>query len=347
MDEAAGPPRRSPRSRARRAVGRLRSMRLRAVLVALVASLWPLAVLDLPDGDGLRWRVMAVVLPGAAVLGAWLAWRIVRPLERLRSAVLARTLQAEPQPGLGLERDDEYGDLAAAFDDLLEQLDARGRKLQRFAADLAHEVKNPVAAVRAAGEALERGPCDAERAARLARVLADASRRLDRVVSELLELARADAGLRGEPRAPVDVAALARGLVGAFAADERHADQQWSVQGPTSALVPGVASRLETALRNLLANAADFAGPHGWIRVELRIDVTVVHVAVHDSGPGVPDSERERIFERFHTTRPGAGTGLGLPLVRAIADAHGGAVWAESTAGGTRFVLELPRDGAL
>jgi two-component system sensor histidine kinase ChvG len=288
--------------------------------------------------------LVVLALPVPLLLGLWLQWRLMRPMERLRFQALLEASAAHPKPALDLPRSDEFGDLAAAFNELAARLDDRNRVLERFVADLAHELKNPVAAVRAAGEALAQGPVDTARAQRLARAIGDAGRRLDVLVTELLELARAESGLRDERREPLDVAALVQGLVGALQEDERHAGCTFTVDAPATAMVPAVPGRVETALRNLLVNAATFAGAGGSVTVRVTNDVHSVHVAVDDSGPGVPKELRERIFERFFTTRPGQGTGLGLPLVRAVAEAHGGAVWVEpAPAGGARLVLELPR----
>lgn len=291
-----------------------------------------------------RWQLVNLtvyVLGVGLILAIWLGARFVRPLERLRGDVLARRRGAAV-PLSGLDRDDEIGDLGRAFQELLAALDDRNEANAAFAADLAHEMKNPVAAVRACAEALEGDrPLDAERAARLSRVLADSSRRLDLLVTRFLELARAEAGLPGVVREDVDLAALAGGLVEHARADERCAGVTVEIVA-RPAVVHGVSERLEAAVRNLLDNAVAFAGDGGTVRVEVGCDDGVVRLTVSDSGPGIDAEDLPRVFDRFHTRRPG-GTGLGLPLARAVIEAHGGRVTASSPpGGGARFEIRLP-----
>jgi signal transduction histidine kinase len=284
---------------------------------------------------------LGVLLVGV-VLALWLGWRIVGPLEHLRDQVVARTrsprLSTEPVVSA---RPDEIGELAAAFNQLLTALDERNRANTAFAAELAHELKNPVAAVRAATEALGAGrPVEGERLERLHRVLGDASRRMEVVVHGFLELARAEAGLPGDERERVDVHELAAGLVSAMRGDERHAEVEIEVTGGAT-VVDAVPERLETALRNLLVNAVTHC--RGTVRVEVSERGGSVEIEVADDGPGVPDDVLPHLFERYHTTRRG-GTGLGLPMTRAIVEAHGGRIGVVSIRGrGATFRVALPR----
>ncbi|MDG1481094.1 MAG: HAMP domain-containing sensor histidine kinase [Myxococcota bacterium] len=278
------------------------------------------------------------------LLAGWLSWRMVRPLEALRAQVLARKTTGTLEPVV-LDRDDEFGDLAAAFNVLLGALEARNRNNEAFAADLVHELKNPVAAVAAAADSLESGrPLDAARAARLARVLRSSSSRLDALASRFLELARAEAGLRTMPRDRLDLAAMAAGLLESVSADERFTavEVQLSSRGPS--VIIGGSERLETALRNLLDNAARFAAE----RVDGRVVVVVtgsedaVVLSVTDNGAGIPEADLPRLFERFFSRRKG-GTGLGLALTRAIVIAHGGTITVTSKPDEeTTFTVTLP-----
>lgn len=318
----------------------LRSLRWRAIAVLLVVAAWPLWLVPLGVAadvqDGLPYALVV-----AAVLGWWLGWRMVLPLERLRDQVRDKAILASAQPDLDLQRGDEFDELAEAINNLLRQLQERAEGNERFAADIAHEIKNQLAAVRAVGEVLASGAPDAPRSQRLGRVLADSSRRLDALTSELLDLARIEAGLAGEHRERFDLAVLTQALVEAIAQDERWAGKLEVRCDAESAEVLGVSQRIEAALRNLLVNACSFAA--GRVDVEVRCVAGRVRVRVQDDGAGVPSADRPKVFQRFFTTRPGAGTGLGLALVRAVAEAHGGRAWIdEGPSTGAMFCLDLP-----
>ncbi len=293
-------------------------------------------------------KLTLLILPAALLLAWWLGWRMVRPIERLRFQVLDKVARAAPEADLDLPRGDELGELALAFNALLAKVDEKGRATEGFLADVAHEMKNPLAAVRAAAESLEGGVVDDERATRLAKVLSDSSRRLDRLVTQLLDLARVEAGLHGEARELVDVSALVRGLVESAAADERYQNVRFELDVAERTYARAVSDRLETALRNLIDNAASFASAErdagGEVHVRVARAAADVVMVVHDSGPGIAPEHLPRVFDRFFTTRGGhRGSGLGLALVRAIAHAHEGAVDVESAPGqGARFTLRLP-----
>ncbi|MFZ5476133.1 MAG: HAMP domain-containing sensor histidine kinase [Myxococcota bacterium] len=271
-------------------------------------------------------KLVLFMLPAGLLLGWWLGWRTVLPIERLQAQVRARRADASPAP-VDAGRDDEIGDLARDLNALLGALEAKERANEAFAADLVHEVKNPVAAVRAVSEALE-GPVDAERARRLAKVLRDASQRLDRLASRFLDLARAEAGLVGEEREDVDLAALARGL------------DRGEVVATGDCRVRCAPERIETVLRNLLDNAAHFAASRVVVRVTGEPDAVTVEVA--DDGPGIAPEDLPRVFDRFFTRRRQGGTGLGLALCKAIVEAHGGRIDARND-GGAVFRVRLPR----
>ncbi|WP_437963852.1 HAMP domain-containing sensor histidine kinase [Sorangium sp. So ce260] len=290
-------------------------------------------------------RLVAITLPLSLVLAFWLTSRFVRPLEALRRRALAKIHEPTPSADLPLQGSAEMQDVAAAFNALLAALAERRKANEAFVADLVHEFKNPVATIRGCADALAEAPAERERAARLSRLLKDSSRRLDTLVSQFLELARAEAGMLHEARERVDVAALARGLVVAMADDDRFARIRFTVSGAASARIVGVAYRVESVLRNLLENAASFSGDGG--KVHVSVDVLEgrrVEIRVCDTGPGISEEDRPRVFDRFFTTRGREqGSGLGLALVRAVVEAHGGAVSAASNPGrGATFVVALP-----
>lgn len=319
-----------------------RSLRVRAYFVTITVAAVALALYnrqyDLP-------KLALIVLPCAAALGWWLGWRMVRPIERLREQALAQIEAVVPGSDLQLGRSDEFGALTAAFNRLLSELRSRAREKEAFVADLAHEFKNPVAAMRAAADALADGPRDPDRLDRLARILGDSTRRLDSLVTQFLELARAEAGLGAAERESVDVGELARRSVERFEADERFGGLRWSVHIATpSPRVQGVAAGLQTVIDNLLENAASFAEAGGQVQVRV-VQASAVTIAVRDDGPGIAPGDLPRVFDRFFTRRAsGKGTGLGLAMVRAIVEAHGGRVRAlRPEGGGTEVVAELAR----
>lgn len=290
-------------------------------------------------------KLTLLVLPGALLLAWWLGWRMILPVEKLRKQVDNHLSLDIASPNLRLRRRDEFGELAAAFNGLLGRIDERSKENEAFVADLAHEFKNPVAAIRAAAESLETGAVDEGRAQRLSRILRDSSLRLDALVTSLLELARAEAGMAGEEREEVDIAELMLRLVESARADERHAELALELNCSNDARVDGVAGRLETAARNLLENAASYAAQGGGhVRVVVDCTEDRVLLEVSDDGPGIPAEHLSRVFDRFFTTRGHReGTGLGLALVRAVVEAHGGRTSvASEEGGGATFRVELP-----
>jgi signal transduction histidine kinase len=301
-------------------------------------------------------RLSLLMLPFALGFSWWMGRRMVHPIEWLRERVLEKARSANPRADLAPPPGDEVADLADAFNGLLGSLDERRRANQAFIADLVHELKNPVAAIRTCAETLDGGGVDEKRAARLSKILGDSTTRLDALVSQFLELARAEAGMPNEARGTVDLAALARGITGAI--EQGHPDVTFELDAESPLTVVGVEARLDSVVRNLVDNAASFAGSGGEVRVSVKPDpedARQVVLEVCDTGPGIPDKDLPRMFERFFTTRavpngsaePSArkqkGTGLGLALVKAVAEAHGGSVSARSSSGsGTTFRVVLP-----
>jgi two-component system sensor histidine kinase ChvG len=291
-------------------------------------------------------RLSLVTVPLALLLAVLTGRRIVRPIEQLRRQALDKA-NAATTATLDAGGRDEVAVLADAFNALLLALEKKRSDNEAFVADLVHELKNPVAAVRASADMLAASGVDAERAERIARVLRDSSMKLDRVVTQFLELARAEAGLPDEVRTEEDLAALAEGLVAGMRDDGRHPDVTLTCTccAAGEARVRVVAHRLDALVRELLDNARSFAGEGGRVdvRVEARGDEVVL--IVRDTGPGIAPEDLPRVFSRFFTTRGRSrGTGLGLALVQAVAHAHGGSVAVSSAPGrGATFEVHLPR----
>jgi signal transduction histidine kinase len=290
-------------------------------------------------------KLTGFVLALAIVLWFWMGRQMVRPVEALRDELLARARAAAPRADLKVTRSDEIGDVAAAFNVLMAVLAERGRTNEAFVADLAHELKNPVASARACAERLASdAPLDDERRHRLAEALGTSAARLDALVTQFLELARAEGGLPDESREEVDLEALVRGLARTMGEGSAVTIEVKPRSGGTTepVRVRGLASRLESVLRNLLDNALSFARTRVCIEVGRAGDEA--EVVVSDDGPGIAPEDMPRVFDRFFTTRGDRrGTGLGLSLARAVVEAHGGTIRAESPPqGGARFVVRLP-----
>jgi two-component system sensor histidine kinase ChvG len=276
--------------------------------------------------------------------------RLVRPIEHLRRQALEKAAAESPRAVLDPEQPDEVAVLADAFNVLLLALDKKRTDNQAFVAELVHEFKNPVAAIRACADTLQSTPLDSDRATRLARVLHDSAGKLDQLVTHFLELARAEAGMPNEERSKVDVAALTRALVDRMRDDARYASLHFRFDGPREASGPlfvvGVPHRLDALFRELLDNGASFAKREGTVSLSVVSSDGQVQITVSDDGPGIPPDDMGKVFERFFTRREGErrGTGLGLALVRAVAEAHGGSVVASSRPGeGASFEVRLPR----
>lgn len=295
---------------------------------------------------------LMLVLIGLVLLAVfgWIIWygvgRTLAPVEDIR-AELARISASDlhrrlPVPGTG----DEVADLARTANDTLDRLEDAMSRQRRFVSDASHELRNPIAGLRARLEVELASPepdPDAQRAA-LSGALAD-TERLQNIVNDLLELARTDAGASGTP-ARVDLCALVQSELGA---QPVHTGLRIRAAGP--AVVLGDRLRLARLLDNLLANAQR----HARSRVDVIVgrDRDEVLLEVHDDGHGVAEADRERIFERFarlaeSRERDPGGSGLGLAICRGIARSHGGSLEVDRSEhlGGARFVLRLPRAGA-
>ncbi|WP_437669764.1 sensor histidine kinase [Sorangium sp. So ce131] len=316
-------------------------------VVALAQRGSPRAIRALYDVRYPLLKLSLYALLSGLALCALLVRRIVRPIEALRDEVLSRA--EAPLSGEGIlsrapRAPREIGELADAFNALFAAIAEQSRSNHAFMVDLVHELKSPVAAVRAAADTMRGGgDLPAARAERLGRALYDSSQRLDAVVSQFLELARAEAGLPDEERAVIDAGELVSGLARALCEDPRHATLRVDTE-VAEAHVRCVPGRLESAIQNVLENAASFAGEGGAVRARVRARGGACEIEVTDTGPGIPAEDLPRVFDRFFTRRRGGqGTGLGLALARAIVEAHGGTLEAASPPGeGARFTIRLP-----
>jgi two-component system sensor histidine kinase ChvG len=310
-------------------------------LVVHVRESAQLGVQRLPEVKRPLMTLTGIVLLIALGLSTWLVRRIVRPLEKLRAEVARRRVKGILEP-IGVDGPAEVAEVARALNDLQEALAQRSRRNQAFADDVAHEAKGPIATMKTCAELLEGGsPLDPERSARLSRMLAESSARLDRNVAGWLSLTRAEAGLPGDAREAVDWAKLIENVIAACR--QQHDSVELVFHGSGNAVVQGVPRELEVALRNLLDNAISFSPRGGQVHVTLACEGQRTRLEVEDDGPGIPPSEITKVFDRFYTRRKDArGTGLGLSVTRAIVEAHGGTIEVVPSDRGARFRVLLP-----
>ncbi len=298
-----------------------------------------------------RLRVFEIVIASvlaAALLTAFMAARIVRPLVRLRHAAAALGARGTVAPATfpGSERRDEIGDLARGLEELTRRLDAHVRLLESFAADVSHEFKNPLTSIRTAAEMLGESADAADRRRFLAMLTRDVDR-LERLVSGVHELARIDARLGHEDAAPIDLAAFVSDFVAGRRLTTPCPIELEVAEKHGGYRVRASPERLAQVLENLVANATSFAPSGTAVTVSVARHEGWCSVSVTDQGPGIPAEHLARVFDRFFTYRPdGRRTdhaGLGLAIARAIVEGYGGSLVAVNAAGGgASFEVRLP-----
>ena len=235
--------------------------------------------------------------------------------------------------------------LARAVSDMSQALRERIDATAAFAADVAHELKNPLASMASAVESLGR-TTDADATRRLHAILSDDVRRLDRSITDIAALSRLDAELTRAPFAPIDVRAMIARLVAARSARQTGEGPRVLDMGGSAPPVFGDESQLERAIDSLIDNALSFCPPGGFVRLGAWSREDWAEIWVEDDGPGVPPDQREAIFARFHSDRPddefNRHSGLGLAIARTIVDGHNGTIRADSGgSSGARFVIRL------
>ena len=255
-----------------------------------------------------RLRIFEVVLASllaAALLTALAAATVVRPIGRLRRQASDLAERRSRLPGVfrDTHRRDEIGDLARALQELTRRLDEHIREVERFASDVAHEFKNPLASIRTAAEMAAQAEDPLDRA-RFLDLLAKDVDRLDRLVSDVRDLAHIDAQLEQEPLQPIDVGALLAQVIDGlrFSHGPEPAMSLRVAGGPMR--ISGSADRLAQAFENILSNARSFAPPGTAVDVHVRSEDGFCRVSIADRGAGIPPAHLERIFERFFTYRP-------------------------------------------
>ena len=304
-------------------------------------------------GAGVLGGTLLALLAGLAV-----ADRAMRPIKALTGLARQITSTRDPSKRIPVPAtDDEVGELARTMDGMLQALDEahseREQSLERqreFVADASHELRTPLTSIQANLELLQAAGDGSEDDRHAVDSALSSTRRMSGLVSDLLLLARADAGRRVATR-ELDLAAIAAGALLEVEplAGERRLDSQ--LEGPLP--MQGNPDELHRLIRNLLENAVRHTPQRATVELTVRRDGREALLEVLDDGPGIPSGMESQVFDRFvrgdgpSDTAGGGGSGLGLAIVRAVAESHGGSVSAgRSTYGGARFSVRLPLEGA-
>ena len=302
-------------------------------------------------------KVFGIALTVTVALSLYLGGTIARPLRRL--ALVAQRVRRDKSRQVRIpdlrQRGDEIGELSASLREMTEALWARMDAIEGFAADVAHEIKNPLTSLRSAVETIAR-VSDVSQQRRLMAIILDDVHRMDRLISDISEASRLDAEL--SRNAPERVAL--NSLLGALvemeqeSAAERRVELVMSLPPGPPTNVHGYDARLGQVYRNVIQNAVSFSPTAGRVAINVVKVGEWVRTTFDDSGPGIPEGKLEAIFERFYSDRPddqaakfGNHSGLGLSISRQIVQACGGEIWAENRRDangnivGARFVIEL------
>ena len=309
----------------------------------------------------------AIALFASIVTSLLLARTVAGPMRRLSEAAeqASHNIAARTQLPEYANRSDEVGQMAAAFRSMTKALYRRIEASEKFAADVAHELKNPLTAARSIAESLSLAKNEEERR-HLVEQIQNELNRLNRLITDVSNASRLDAELARQEMRPVDITTVLRGVVTIFrdilGDDQRQVRlviEDTPLEG--AYIVSGDEGRIGQVLTNLVDNAISFSPKTGTITVRARSTPPHMEIYVEDEGPGIPEDRLEVIFDRFYTDRPdteateGKNSGLGLSISREIIRAHGGQISAESRfedgSGpddaplGARFVVKLPLAG--
>ena len=315
--------------------------------------------LEANDVDVIIARQRAALLPfillsiavtlGSSFLLINLIAQPVRRLSRAADRVRLSRARAISLPDIA-DRQDELGDLTRSLEAMTTTLSERMDAIERFAADVAHEIKNPLTSMRSALETLDL-VTDPPARERLLKILQQDVQRLDRLVTDISNASRLDAELsREDPRA-FDLSRLLAEIAQVYGDQTKPGEPQLQFVAADTLepiFVSGREGPLGQVFRNLIDNARSFSPPGGEVRVILERRRGEAVVVIEDEGPGIPSENLETVFQRFYTSRPkgaafGGNSGLGLSIARQIVTAHHGTIHAENRdGGGARFVVALP-----
>jgi two-component system sensor histidine kinase ChvG len=296
---------------------------------------------------------MALIITISILLSMFLARTIVRPLRRLALAAhrvrlgRAREVSVPRLP----KRSDEIGLLARAVSDMSQSLRQRIDNIEAFAADVTHELKNPLASLRSAVDGLDRVE-DPDLRHKLMTIAREDVGRLDRLINDISEAARTDAELARATFEVVDLGPIIEQIVSSWESRREKGDARLAFARPRkdTAVVMGKPDRLARAINAIIDNAVSFSPPGGLVEIAAAHVGDEIRIRIDDEGPGVPPEAREAIFNRFHSVRPegesfGRHSGLGLAIAQAIVQGHDGEIDVhdrDDAPSGARFTIRLP-----
>jgi two-component system sensor histidine kinase ChvG len=303
--------------------------------------------------------LFALALALTVIVSFYLSRTIASPIARLAGAaerMREGRAGSAPLPEVIISRNDEIGTLARTLESSAQALWARMDAIEKFAADVSHEIKNPLSSIRSAIETLSRVE-DPARASRLLAIITQDVSRLDRLITDISDSSRLDSELSRSKYEIVDMARMLATLAEIHDATRKENGPFMVLDSPTAGLfVRGSETRLVQVLRNLIGNAISFSPANAKIFLRGRETGGLVELAIEDEGPGIPDGKLDSIFDRFYSERPqteqfGSHSGLGLSISRQIVEAHQGRISAENRRDdegkiiGARFVIRLPKAG--
>ena len=300
--------------------------------------------------------VIAIIITSA--LSLYLSRSITRPIRRLASAAekIRSDRNGRHEISEVSERNDELGELSKALtqmtDDLWQRLDA----IEKFAADVAHEIKNPLTSIRSAVETASKIK-DNEKRDKLLALILDDVHRLDRLITDISDSSRLDTELSREKFTAIDIAKLLLAFYELRTSQKKFGEKNLTLdimEGNAELLILGHEIRIVQVIDNIVDNAITFSPPHGNINIVVSADTKSVTITIDDQGPGIPNGKLDAIFDRFYSERPptekfGLHSGLGLSICKQITEAHNGEITAEnrldhqSITKGARFIITLPR----
>ncbi len=341
--------------------------RLKKVIGVLLLSTRPGDIDNvLAESRSFLWPLALIALIASIATALFLNRTVVGPMKRLSETAehVSHDITARTNLPDYSDRKDEVGQMAQAFAQMTRSLYQRIEASEKFAADVAHELKNPLTAASSMAQALEYARTEEDREQVVSQIQHEL-KRLNRLISDVASASMLNAQLQLEVPEPVAVNAVLADVVGIFedksAGDGATTRIDFKVEGPPEVYcVSGNAGRLGQVFTNLIDNALSFSPDDGTVNVRARVDGDRVVIAIEDEGPGIDDENLETIFTRFYTYRPdeyssrGTNSGLGLSISKEIIESHKGRIWAERRFApgtavdgkertGSRFVVELPR----